>query len=90
MIKLMPHEPLLREGEIMVVKRIQFYETMIQDKTLLHKKVKRKKKEKDPDILARGMFYEWYRNAYVISKVGYTMMVDSVQAYMSFFTKKER
>ena len=46
----MPHEPLLREGEIMATKRIQFFETMIQDKTLLHKKVKRKKKENSLDF----------------------------------------
>lgn len=89
MIRIMPHEPLLREGEIMVTKRIQFYETMIQDKSLLHKKVKKKKKEKDPDILARGIFREWYRNAYVLTKVSYNIMSKSVQTYMSFFSNKK-
>lgn len=89
MIRMMPHESLLREGEIMATKRIQFFETMIQDKSILHKKVKRKKKEKDPDILARGIFHEWYRNAYVLTKVSYNMMAKSVQTYMSFFSIKK-
>ena len=40
MIKVMPHEPLLRQGVIMAEKRIQYFETMIQDKELLKKKHK--------------------------------------------------
>ena len=71
-------------------KRVEYLESMIEDKTLLHKKVKRqKKKEKDPDILARSTSYEWYRNIMIASNIGYRMMVESFQAYMSFFTNKK-
>ena len=68
-------------------KRIQFFENMIDDKTLLQKKHKRKKKEKNPDILARSTSYEWYRNFMVVSNIGYKMMIESFQAYMSYFRK---
>ena len=69
-------------------KKIQFFEYMIQDKTLLHKKVKRKKKkDKDPDILARSTSYEWYRNLMIMSNIGYKMMMESFQTYMSYFRK---
>ena len=69
-------------------KKIQFFEYMIQDKTLLHKKIKRKKKkDKDPDILARSTSYEWYRNFMIMSNIGYKMMVESFQTYMSYFRK---
>ena len=69
-------------------KKIQYFEYMIQDKTLLHKKVKRKKKkDKDPDILARSTSYEWYRNLMIMSNIGYKMMMESFQTYMSYFRK---
>mgnify|MGYP003333503754 FL=1 len=68
-------------------KKIQFYETMINDKTLLQKKRKKKKVSKDPDILARSTPYEWYRNFMIVSNIGYKMMIESVQAYMSLFKK---
>ena len=68
-------------------KRIQFFETMINDKTLLQKKRKKKKVSKDPDILARSTPYEWYRNFMIVSNIGYKMMIESVQAYMSLFKK---
>ena len=86
MIKVMPHEPLLRQGVIMAEKRIQYFETMIQDKELLKKKHK-KKKQKDPDVLARNPVYEWYRVAYIASTLGYKMIMDSATAYMSYFKK---
>ena len=68
-------------------KKMQFLETMINDKTLLQKKRKRKKVSKDPDILARSTTYEWYRNFMVVTNIGYRIMVDSFQAYMSLFKK---
>ena len=69
-------------------KKIQYLESMIEDKTLLHKKVKKKKSNKDPDILARSTSYEWYRNFMIASNIGYKMMVESFQTYMSYFYKK--
>ena len=69
-------------------KRIQYLEYMIEDKTLLHKKI-RKKRQKDKDILARSTSYEWYRNIMIVSNIGYKMMVESFQTYMSFFNNKK-
>ena len=85
--KVMGPDPVLLFCQEANEKKIQFFETMINDKTLLHKKHKRKKKEKNPDILARSTSYEWYRNFMLASNIGYKMMVDSFQAYMSFFKK---
>ena len=86
MIKAMPHEPLLRVGEEMVEKRIQFCESMIMNKELLKKKHK-PKKQKDPDILARNPVYEWYRFAFIATTFGYKMLMDSAINYMSYFKK---
>ena len=80
-------DPTLLTLQVMNEKKIQFFETMINDKTLLQKKHKRKKVSKDPDILARSTPYEWYRNFMIASNIGYKMMADSVQAYMSYFKK---
>lgn len=85
--RVMGPDPTLLICQEMNEKKIQFLEYMINDKTLLHKKHKRKKQEKNPDILARSTTYEWYRNFMMMSNIGYKMMVDSFQAYMSFFKK---
>ena len=83
--KIMGDDPTLLALQEMNKKKIQYFEYMIQDKSLLHKK-RRKRRKRDKDVLARGMFQEWYRNAYVVTKIGYNLMVNSVQAYMSLFT----
>ena len=86
--RVMGHDPTLLSLQVYNEKRIQFLETMINDKELLQKKRKRKKKtEKDPDILARSTPYLWYRNFMVATNIGYKMMIESVQAYMSLFKK---
>ena len=86
--RVMGPDPTLLTLQEMNEKKIQFFEYMIQDKTLLHKKVKRKKKkDKDPDILARSTSYEWYRNLMIMSNIGYKMMMESFQTYMSYFRK---
>ena len=88
--KLMKHDHLVYQMEEYNEKKIRYFEYMIQDKTLLHKKVKRKKKKnKDLDILARSTAHEWYRNFMVVTNIGYKLMTDSFQAYMSFFTNKK-
>mgnify|MGYP006279172089 FL=1 len=84
--RVMGPDPILLICQERNEKKIQFFETMINDKTLLQKKHK-KKKAKDSDILARSTTYEWYRNFMIASNIGYKMMIDSFQAYMSFFRK---
>ena len=88
--KVMGPDPTLLICQAMNEKKIQFFENMINDKTLLQKKHKRKKTNKDPDILARSTSYEWYRNFMIASNIGYKMMIDSFQAYMSFFRKDKK
>ena len=85
--KVMGPDPSLLILQEMNEKRIQFLESMIEDKTLLHKNIKKKKKNKDPDILARSTSYEWYRNFMIMSNIGYRIMADSFQTYMSYFRK---
>ncbi len=87
--KLLKNDPVVKKGKAYIEGRIKFFESMIEDKTLLHKKIKRNKKEKENDLLARNPIYEWYRNAYLISKISYSAMYDFFQAYMSNF-KKDR
>lgn len=80
--KLLRNDPAIDKGEAYIDGRINFYETMINDKTLLNKKHK-KKRNKDPDILARGVVYEWYRNIFFTTTLGYRLLME----YMSNFKK---
>ena len=80
--KILGNDPELVKGEYLINKKIEFLESMINDKTLLHKR-QRKKKEKDNDILARSIYYEWYRNIFFTTTIGYRMLMD----YMSNFKK---
>jgi len=85
--KLLKNDPAIDKGEEYIDGRITFFETMIQNKSLLSKKQKKKKRNKDPDILARNPFYEAYRQALYVTVFGYKMFTDSVSGYMSYFKK---
>lgn len=87
--KLNPNDPLIPIGEIRIEKRIEFFESMISDKTLLHKKHKRKK-QKDLDILSRNPVYEWYKTVFMITTFSYKIFTDSVSNYMSYFKKGKK
>jgi hypothetical protein len=85
--KLLSNDPAIDKGEEYIDGRIAFFETMIQNKSLLDKKQKKKKRNKDPDILARNPVYEMYRNTLYFTVFGYKMLSDSVSGYMSYFKK---
>ena len=85
----MPTDPNIEEGIKLIENKIKFFESMIQNKELIKKKPK-KKKECDPDILARGMIHTWYRNAFFVSTIGYKIMLEAAQDYMSMFIKKDK
>ena len=85
--KLLSNDPAIDKGEEYIDGRITFLESMIQDKSLLHKKQKKKKRNKDPDILARNPIYEVYRQALYVTVFSYKMFTDSVSHYMSYFKK---
>lgn len=84
--KLLKNDPAVDKGEEYIDGRIKFFETMIDDKSLLSKKHK-KKRNRDPDILARNPMYEAYRQALYVTVFGYKMLSDSVSSYMSYFKK---
>lgn len=84
--KLLKDDPVVDQGEERINGRIQFLESMISDKSLLHKK-RKKKKRKELDILAKNPVYEWYRQALYVTVFSYKMFMDSVSQYMSYFKK---
>lgn len=87
--KLMPDDIHLHKGIKIIENKIMFFESMIENKELIKRRVK-KKKECDPDVLARSMIHTWYRNAFFVSTIGYRMMLETAQDYMSMFTKKDK
>jgi hypothetical protein len=86
--KLMPTDPKIKEGIVLIQNKINFFEEMIENKELIHKK-RKKKKECDPDILSRGVIHTWYRNVFFLSTFGYRMLLRSTQDYLSLLSKKE-
>lgn len=84
--KLCPNDPLALSGEILVQKRINYFESMISDKTLLHKKHKRKKTN-EIDILAKNPIYDWYKTIFMMTTFSYRMFTDSMVQYISYFKK---
>ena len=85
----MPTDPWLNKGIGRIQNRIQFFENMIENKELMKKK-KKKKKEKDPDILARSPIYTVYRDAMIITNIGYRFFMDIAQSYISLYTSKKK
>ena len=85
--KLLSNDPAIDKGEEYIDGRIAFFETMIQNKSLLDKKQKKKKRNKDPDILARNPVYEMYRQTLYFTVFGYKMLSYSVSGYMSYLKK---
>lgn len=84
--KRFPNEPLLDEADQLIDGKIAFFESMISDKSLLHKKHKHKK-QKQPDILCRNPILDWYKFAFMATNLGYKMLMDSAVNYMSYFKK---
>lgn len=68
--KIMGEDHLLIEFQNLNEKRTQFFEQVIEDKTLLHKKQK-KKKQKSIDILAKNPIHEAWRSALKITFISY-------------------
>lgn len=79
------NDTLVIEGELLVDNRIKFFESMIQDKSLL-KKNHKKKKTKDLDILAKNPMYDWYKTVFMVTSFGYGIMINSFKSYVSIFS----
>ena len=84
--KLLRNDPQVEKGKLYIEGRIKFFETMIEDKSLLKKRPKRKK-IKESDLLARNPVYEWYRNIMYITFFGYKSFIDYATQYMTYFKK---
>lgn len=87
--KVMGDDPLLIELQKRNEKRIQFLEDMIEDKNILHKKVKKKKKE-NPDVLARNPFYEAWRATFMITMLSYRTFTEYMTSYWKNNKKEEK
>jgi len=88
-LKLMPTDPWLIRGVPQIENRIQFFESMIQNKELIKKK-KKKKKDRNSDILLRSPIYTLYRDAMIVTNIGYRFFVDMAQNYISLYTSKKK
>lgn len=68
--------------------RQKFFDSMIEDKSIMSKKIKRKRINND--ILAKSPFYETYRYALTFTLINYKMMSDFMQGYIDFFRKDKK
>jgi hypothetical protein len=85
--KLMKNDHQIDMVSVTLEKRIQFYVTMIKDKTILGKKVKRKKSSED--VLCKNPVFEMYRYGVFVTFFGYQMFWNSMKDYMNQFNKKQ-
>lgn len=85
--KIMMNDPIVDVFLNLNEKKIEYFEYMIEDKTLLHKKEKKKKKNRDLDILARNPVYEWYRTLLYMTVFSYKAFRNSMLDYMSLLKK---
>jgi len=69
--------------------RIEFFENMIEDKELLNQKNKRKP-QRESDLLSKNALVETYRLAMFASLYGYTLMVNTMKEYITFFKKDNK
>jgi hypothetical protein len=87
-LRLMPTDPWLNTGVGKIQNRMQFFENMIENKELIKKK-KKKKKDRNQDILTRSPIYTLYRDAMIVTNIGYRFFADIAQSYISLYTKKK-
>jgi hypothetical protein len=68
--------------------RLQFFESMIEDKSLFDKKIK--KKNKHEDILDRNPIYYMYRNSFMAAAFGYMFFSSTIQKYWEHYRKEKK
>lgn len=84
--KLIKNDPGLEALEHQNKIRIEFFENSIENKELLKKKNK-KKPQSQSDLLSKNPLYESYRFMVFTTIYGYSLMVDNMKNYLSFFKK---
>lgn len=80
------NDPELINGEKRIDKRIKFFEDMIQDKSILKKKLP-KKKQKENDFLYKNIWVEAYKYTAFVSFYGYNVLSEYVKNYYSYFKR---
>lgn len=83
--KIFPENKELLKAEEANKLRQEFFNSMIENKDILNKKVK--KKEKTEDILDRNPIYYMYRNTIMAAAFGYMFFASSMQKYWEQFRK---
>jgi hypothetical protein len=69
--------------------RQKFFENMIENKSLLNKKIKKKRKQKSQDILDKNPIYYVYRNTIMAAVFSYMFFSGSARKYWKQFRKNK-
>lgn len=80
--KIFPYKEDLDRAENQVYLTMQFYENMVNNKSLLNKKVKIKKAD---DILSNKSVKTFVKGIFTLTNVSYSLMNYYWQSYMSFW-----
>lgn len=88
--KLLKNDPNLDRVDENIHKKMKFFEEMIVDKNILKHKKPKIKKQSQEDVLNRNPIYNMYKNAYMITFIGYKMMYNYMEEYMNNFYKKSK
>jgi hypothetical protein len=86
--KLLKNDPKVDDVEYQSKMKLQFFEDMIEDKTLLDSKPPKVKKEED--VLDKNPVYTMYKNTMMFTMFGYKVFSDAMQTYLSAFYKKDK
>jgi len=89
-LKLMPKDPWLNKGKIVIENRIQFFESMVENKELLKKRIRKRKVNNLGILSSNRTIYTWYRDMIYMSTFGYRMFLISAQNYLSLYTNKKK
>ena len=86
----MPKDPWLNKGKIVIENRIQFFESMVENKELLKKRIRKRKVNNLGILSSNRTIYTWYRDMIYMSTFGYRMFLISAQNYLSLYTNKKK
>ena len=79
--EILPNDAALEAGKSVLDARIAFLEGMVEDKSLLTQRLRRKKPQAD-DILKCNPVFEWWRTTMYVTVFGSQMLYRSMVRYM--------
>lgn len=83
----MPHETMINASIWGLNRRLDFLESMVQNKSLLVP-TKRRKRDRAPDIMCLNPWSEWYRMTLALTVIGGRMFVKNMLNYFSAFNRE--